>query len=223
VILAAVNQIQALDAHLASSERFGVICVLFGEACMRLDRVKAKTQTNKQQNIQNMFSKFGKQEATEICVRAARWPSLTDRVVALFEKAGNAALENNELDAAVVRFTLCMDLSFPPSESVLYSRACTFQRKGMWREARADFAKLLELRPSSKHYKSGEKETRKPKKNGTIVPEFYKVLHVSVDATTKGANWFGFHIVLTVVKTEIKRAFRKLALSTHPDKVLCFC
>ncbi len=156
-----------------------------------------KHKQTKNKTTKNVFSKSGTQEATEICVRAARWPSLTERVVALFEKAGNTALENNELDAAVVRFTLCMDLSFPPSESVLYSRACTFQRKGMWREARADFAKLLELRPSSKHYKSGEKDTRKPKKNGTIVPEFYKVLHVSVDATTKGLKWFGFHIVLT--------------------------
>jgi hypothetical protein len=108
VMLAAVNEIQGLDAHLAASERFGVICVLFGEACMKLDRVK---------------------EATEICVRAAKWPALTERVVALFEKAGNMALEAGQLDDAIVRLTLCMDLSFPPSESVLYSRACAYQRK----------------------------------------------------------------------------------------------
>jgi hypothetical protein len=69
------------------------------------------------------------QEATEICVRAAKWPALTERVVSLFERAGNLALEAGELEAAVSRLTLCIDLSFPPSESVLYSRACAYQRK----------------------------------------------------------------------------------------------
>ncbi len=184
VMMAAVNRIQALDANLAQSERFGVMCVLFAEACMRLDQVKT---------------------ATDICVRAARWPALTERVVALFEKAGNVALEGGDLDAAIAHLTLCMDLSFPPSESVLYSRACAYQRKGMWREAKADFAKLLELRPSNKQYKSGQKGTdeRRTRRTGTVVPEFYKALGVSVDATMR----------------EIKRAFRKLALATHPDKV----
>ena len=62
-------------------------------------------------------------------MRAAKWPALTERVVSLFEKAGNTALEAGELELAIQRLSLCMDLSFPPSESVLYSRACAYQRK----------------------------------------------------------------------------------------------
>jgi DnaJ-domain-containing protein 1 len=183
-IVQAQELLERVAAICETLKSFGVMCVLFAEACMRLDNVKA---------------------ATDICVRAARWPALTERVVALFEKAGNMALESGDLEAAIAHFTLCMDLSFPPSESVLYSRACAYQRKGMWREAKADFAKLLELRPSSRKYKTEQKDAdqRRTRRTGTVVPEFYKVLGVSVDATMR----------------EIKRAFRKLALATHPDKV----
>jgi tetratricopeptide (TPR) repeat protein len=124
-------------------------------------------------------------------------------VVGLFEKAGTLAAAAGELDMAIAHFTLCMDLSFPPSESVLYARACAYQRKGMWKEAKADFARLVELRPSNARYKKGKKDSRRTRATAAAVPEFYKVLGLSVDARMK----------------DIKRAFKKLALSTHPDKV----
>lgn len=50
-MLLAVNEIQGLDPHLAASERFGVICVFFGEACMRLDQVKVEAEKKKKKSI----------------------------------------------------------------------------------------------------------------------------------------------------------------------------
>ena len=182
VIAAMANKLQGLNEDLANAERFGVICVSFADALVKLDAMPL---------------------ATEIGLRAAKWPPLTDRVVAIFEAAANMAADAEDYDLAITQFTLCIDLSFPPPESVLFGRACAYQRKGMWLQAQADFARLTELRPSNRRYKKAERKNRRNRKtSSTITPKYYLLLGVDVDARTK----------------DIKRAFRKLALETHPDK-----
>lgn len=124
---------------------------------------------------------------------------LVSSFVEICERAAFFCVGKQNFDLAIKCFSYCIEFCTPPNENVLYGRACAFQKKCMFREALADFVRLSSLNPSSTIYDEMSEEI----KNASKLPRYYTLLGVSSDATT----------------SQIKKAFRKLALETHPDKL----
>ena len=173
-----VAKIENLDPMFVKSVRFGVMCLEY---------------------VEKLLSKGDIESSLDFALKTVAFTALTEHCLKVFEKAAQQAFRIGDSDSSIRYYTLCMDISFPPSETILYGRGCAFQKKGMYVDALRDFTRLAELRPSSSAYT----EARESARHAANIPRYYVVLGVSLNATSK----------------QIKKAFKKLALATHPDKL----